>query len=80
VFFVFCFVSLFLFCLFTLLAYVGGSPSCDGNRYGARQLAQEWETEEQLAGVELFVLLDLLGASGSTFFPTHASTGVFPAR
>jgi len=45
--------------------------------YGARQLAQEWETENQLNGIELLVLLDLLGAEKPMFFPTHASTVPF---
>ena len=37
--------------------------------YGSRHLAQVWEEENLLKGIEVFVLLDLLGQENPIFFP-----------
>lgn len=42
--------------------------------YGARHLAQKWETENELAKIDLFVLLDLLGAAEPRFYSYFANT------
>lgn len=37
--------------------------------YGARHLASKWKQEKQIENIDLFLLLDLLGAPNPTFFP-----------
>ncbi|KAJ1511817.1 hypothetical protein HMI54_000484 [Coelomomyces lativittatus] len=42
--------------------------------YGARHLAQKWESEEKLARIHSFILLDLLGEKGLSLKPFPKTT------
>ena len=42
--------------------------SAEDSLYGARALAQQWERENRLSSISLFVLLDLIGTAGTKFY------------